>query len=257
MAPASIWCSLAVRRQRRGLSRGPGAAAQQRSGGQRPADTCAGAQQQPVPGPSQGPAVITKACRREHTRKVMQIHQPAQGQYNTSVEPPGDARRNGVLGGLLGSAARSLCARSERARAHRMSVSARLSLRDRAAAIEAGRTTTGSSAAPASGGALASKLGRTPRAPSTVGSARYAASAASDDGSELSAAKAEITRLKVTRRRCSLRARLGPHARQPSPAAQSNCLAHGVCPPTDAGHAGCLAAHRISCGRWTRDGKRR
>ena len=65
MAPASIWCSLAVRRQRRGLSRGPGAAAQQRSGGQRPADTCAGAQQQPVPGPSQGPAVITKACRRD------------------------------------------------------------------------------------------------------------------------------------------------------------------------------------------------
>jgi hypothetical protein len=88
VAPASIWCSLAVRRQRRGLSRGPGAAAQQRSGGQRPADTCAGAQQQPVPGPSQGPAVITKACRREHTRKVMQIHQPAQGQYNRALSHP-------------------------------------------------------------------------------------------------------------------------------------------------------------------------
>jgi hypothetical protein len=67
VAPASIWCSLAVRRQRRGLSRGPGAAAQQRSGGQRPADT----QQQPVPGPSDHKAC---QCRAPNTPKKCAAH---------------------------------------------------------------------------------------------------------------------------------------------------------------------------------------
>ena len=83
-----------------------------------------------------------------------------------------------------------------------MSVSARLSLRDRAAAIEAGRMS--SSAAPSStAGALAGKLGasRTPRSLSGAGARSYAApavdSAAAGDGSELAAAKSEITRLKV------------------------------------------------------------
>lgn len=92
MAPASIWCSLAVRRQRRGLSRGPGAAAQQRSGGQRPADT----QQQPVPGPSDHKAC---QCRAPNTPKKCAAHDCrfishcSRGNITESVEPPGDARR--------------------------------------------------------------------------------------------------------------------------------------------------------------------
>ena len=84
-----------------------------------------------------------------------------------------------------------------------MSVSARMSLRDRAAQIERGRSAASAFTSAASN---SSRAASSPKldfraAASSVGSER---SPRAEDASELAAAKAEIERLKVTARPCSL-----------------------------------------------------
>lgn len=101
-----------------------------------------------------------------------------------------------------------------------MSVSARLSLRDQAAAIAARRGDGGSTTGVSgwSGLAAASKLGRANRPPSVAGSVvsvshEYAGSMVPDDQNELAAARAEIERLKVCPLRLCTRAVLATSAR--------------------------------------------